>query len=183
MSGKRLLAWRKSIMKLCLSIYKCIYIYVHTLPHKCACMLRVAAGGRSWSGTLLLSWLSRVGDLKAPPRPQRPQRLGSSNESAGSQAVRTLALVNERWDPWDPGSNSPGHLEQKAKTLTHGCQQKETSRNVNIVPPPSFCLTCSVMWQEIKNKSSKNTFLFFLQYLLYWFYNTFSLFLFISCVF
>lgn len=62
----------------------------------CDCVLR---GARWWVGsrvrTLLLSWLSRLGDPGAPRRPQRPQRPGRSNESTGPQAVRTPALVNE----------------------------------------------------------------------------------------
>ncbi|XP_034416609.1 receptor-type tyrosine-protein phosphatase N2 [Cyclopterus lumpus] len=81
--------------------------------------------------TLLLSWLSRLDDPGAPLRPQRPQRPGHSNESTGPQAVRTPALVNERWEPGDPGSNWLGHLEQRAETLTHGCHPRETRRDMD----------------------------------------------------
>jgi len=81
--------------------------------------------------TLLLSWLSRLDDPGGPLRPQRPQRPCHSNESAGPQAVRTPALVNERWEPGDPGSNWLGHLEQRAETLTHGCHPRETRRDVD----------------------------------------------------
>lgn len=88
--------------------------------------------GGSWVRTLLLSWLSRLGDPGAPQRPQRPQRPGHSNESAGPQAVRTPALVNERWEPGDPGSNWLGHLDQRAETLTHGCHPRETRRDVDV---------------------------------------------------
>ncbi|CAB1418589.1 unnamed protein product [Pleuronectes platessa] len=73
-------------------------------------------------------WAVTAGRPRAPRRPQRPQRPGHSNESAGPQAVRTPALVNERWEPGDPGSNWLGHLEQSAETLTHGCHPRETLR-------------------------------------------------------
>lgn len=98
--------------------------------------------GGSWARTLLLSWLSRLGDPRAPKRPQRPQRPGHSNKSVGPQAVRTPALVNECWEPGDPGSNWLGHLDQRAETLTHGCHPRETRRDVvvdNICPRvPAF---------------------------------------------
>lgn len=88
--------------------------------------------GGSWVRTLLLSWLSRLDDLGAPKRPQRPQRPGRSNKSVGPQAVRTPALVNECWEPGDPGSNWLGHLDQRAETLTHGCHPRETCRDVDV---------------------------------------------------
>lgn len=98
--------------------------------------LCVERGCRWWVGsrvrTLLLSWLSRLGDPGAPRRPQRPQRPGRSNESTGPQAVRTPALVNEHWESGDPGSNLLGHLEQRAETLTHGCHPRKTRRDVDI---------------------------------------------------
>uniref|UniRef100_A0AAQ5ZMZ2 Protein tyrosine phosphatase receptor type N2 n=1 Tax=Amphiprion ocellaris TaxID=80972 RepID=A0AAQ5ZMZ2_AMPOC len=68
------------------------------------------------------SGLQRLRILLQKLRPQRPQRPGHSNESAGPQAVRTPALVNERWQPGDPGT----------ETLTHGCHPRETRRDVDV---------------------------------------------------